>query len=35
MKETTMVYVHMASPKMISVKSPLDSLSTKEEVQKI
>lgn len=24
--ETTMVYVHMASPRMISVKSPLDSL---------
>ena len=24
--ETTMVYVHMASPKMIDVKSPLDSL---------
>lgn len=25
--QTTMMYVHMASPKMISVKSPLDSLS--------
>ena len=24
--ETTMIYVHMASPKMINVKSPLDSL---------
>ncbi len=24
--ETTMVYVHMASPKMINIKSPLDSL---------
>ncbi len=24
--ETTMIYVHLASPKMINVKSPLDSL---------
>ena len=24
--ETTMIYVHMASPKMISIKSPFDTL---------